>query len=594
VAPKGKYAVQHQPSKAPDKRKPWCVINLDTGDINGRWHATEEDANKQLKAMYANMGDKAYMNSEAHQLSYLMPIKQFSETWIDGGTTRWIKLYPYDSWDHPFFGETTINEDVARQFVENFNKGVKGQELHSDYEHGFDPAKGNKASGKFLKVEARPDGPYALVQFTEQAKKEIDDGEWNYWSTSHYDTWTHPHTQETYDYVLDGGGLTNKPYVKGMVPLNFSELILDNPELKVHAVLSSSERDNLPDSAFLYIEPDGKKDAEGKTVPRSKRHLPFKNIKGQIDHAHLVNAKSRLSQNSTGAVNKESWLSDSLRKTLLARVNNSLKQHTETLLDYGLMNNDEINALFSDEEVVVESPEIVPDSPVNDETDEEGMNELLKRFSELLGLSDVPEDKLEETVFNTVSEMHTEIEPLRELKKDRQEAKQFSELYPEQAEELRRLRTRDQEAEAKQFSENLLKKRVTRKTGEGDDVKDEPTGLGFSSLVAEKAGEVVKKFSEGAVTVEDFKQFAESVLDNGIVDYGTHGSSRENETEPTQEIKNTDAPQNVRKVFSERIQKLADDEFEGDFLKAYAEAADRWPKDFENYKRNKPVMAAAS
>ena len=53
---------------------------------------------------------------------------------------------------------------------------------------------------------------------------------------------------------------------------------------------------NLPDECFAYIEPGGEKDEEGKTKPRSLRHLPFKNAQGNIDHDHLVNALARLPQ----------------------------------------------------------------------------------------------------------------------------------------------------------------------------------------------------------------------------------------------------------------------------------------------------------
>jgi uncharacterized protein len=55
------------------------------------------------------------------------------------------------------------------------------------------------------------------------------------------------------------------------------------------AVLSSGARDNLPDSAFGYIEPGGKK-VNGKTVPGSKRHFPIH------DAAHVRNALARIGQ----------------------------------------------------------------------------------------------------------------------------------------------------------------------------------------------------------------------------------------------------------------------------------------------------------
>ncbi len=60
------------------------------------------------------------------------------------------------------------------------------------------------------------------------------------------------------------------------------------------AVWSTAKVNDLPDSAFLYIEPGGKKDSEGKTTPRSLRHLPYRDASGKIDLPHLRNALARL------------------------------------------------------------------------------------------------------------------------------------------------------------------------------------------------------------------------------------------------------------------------------------------------------------
>lgn len=570
MAPKGKYKVEHRPSDAPDSSKPWCIVNLETGDINGRWHATKAEADDQLKAMYANMGSGAYMN---HELSYLVPLQFAEGDWVDGNK-KWIQLYPYDSWDHPFYGTTTITPEIAQQFVENFNKGIRGQEIHSDYEHGEDAAKGNKASGKFIKVEARTDGPWALVEFTEEAKKEIDAGEWNYWSTSHWDSWTHPHTGETHQYVLDGGGLTNKPFVKGMVPLNFSELMLADPNLKMHAVWDTAYVNNLPDSCFAYIEPGGQKDAQGKTVPRSKRHLPYKGSDGKPDLPHVRNALARLNQVQNMPADKKASV-----KTMLQRILGSKQESGESIV----ATLDSIPA----EQFIVEDDPFFNDTPTI--TDEEGMDELLKKFRELFGLGD---DVDEEGVLKHAADLQTEIEPLRELQKNSEKKKSFAERFPDEAAELEESRKYRREQEARSFTESLATRRVTRKVGEGDDVKDEPTGLGLSALAVEKAGEVVLKFTEGKATVDDFKEFTEAVYDNGIVDYGTHGSSREDETDPDEnKLKKSDTPQDARRKFSERIETLAKDEFEGDVRKAYVEAQERWPEEFELYRNNKPVAA---
>lgn len=60
------------------------------------------------------------------------------------------------------------------------------------------------------------------------------------------------------------------------------------------AALSSAAVNDLPDSAFAHIEPGGKKDASGKTVPRSKRHFPVH------DAAHVRNALARAPQSPFG------------------------------------------------------------------------------------------------------------------------------------------------------------------------------------------------------------------------------------------------------------------------------------------------------
>lgn len=68
---------------------------------------------------------------------------------------------------------------------------------------------------------------------------------------------------------------------------------------RTDAPMLTAERNELPDSAFLYIAPGGKKEG-GKTVPRSLRKLPFKRgSPPKIDPALVRNALSRLGQAKT-------------------------------------------------------------------------------------------------------------------------------------------------------------------------------------------------------------------------------------------------------------------------------------------------------
>ena len=68
------------------------------------------------------------------------------------------------------------------------------------------------------------------------------------------------------------------------------------------AKMSSKQKNDLPDSDFAYIQPGGKKDPEGKTVPRSLRHLPIN------DAAHVRNALARLDQTDISAEAKKAAL----------------------------------------------------------------------------------------------------------------------------------------------------------------------------------------------------------------------------------------------------------------------------------------------
>jgi len=69
-----------------------------------------------------------------------------------------------------------------------------------------------------------------------------------------------------------------------------------NPMPVDKAVWSTAFINDLPDSAFLHIEAGGKKDEDGKTVPRSLRHFPVRNQDGDLDVPHLRNAISRAPQ----------------------------------------------------------------------------------------------------------------------------------------------------------------------------------------------------------------------------------------------------------------------------------------------------------
>jgi hypothetical protein len=90
------------------------------------------------------------------------------------------------------------------------------------------------------------------------------------------------------------------------------------------AKLSSKQKNDLPDSDFAYIEPGGKKDDDGKTVPRSLRHLPIN------DADHVRNALARLDQTDISAEAKKA----ALKKIKAAAKKFGIKVSASAQIDY--------------------------------------------------------------------------------------------------------------------------------------------------------------------------------------------------------------------------------------------------------------------
>lgn len=75
------------------------------------------------------------------------------------------------------------------------------------------------------------------------------------------------------------------------VPVHQTYLPLVHAE---KAAWTAATINTLPDAAFGYVSPGGQKDAEGRTTPRSLRHLPYRTKDGAVDLPHLRNALARL------------------------------------------------------------------------------------------------------------------------------------------------------------------------------------------------------------------------------------------------------------------------------------------------------------
>lgn len=252
---------------------------------------------------------------------------------LDGGNEVWLEALPARIFHTPQYGPVEVSPQKLQNMVSNFNKRIRGQDIATDFDHGMDRAKGNQASGWFKEFAVKPstDDPtqaslYARVELTNDAANEIKDKKWRYFSLEWDDAWM-DNDGTVHPDVIMGGAFTNRPIAKKMMPINFSEAMwqdLDYETKKEFAVWSSALVNNLPDSSFLYIQPGGKKDGDGKTSPRSLRHFPYKSSDGKIDLPHLRNAIARIPQAGT-------WLSESMKTSLQSRARKMLSTMSKAM-----------------------------------------------------------------------------------------------------------------------------------------------------------------------------------------------------------------------------------------------------------------------
>jgi hypothetical protein len=139
-----------------------------------------------------------------------------------GKKESWIQAMPMGTWEHPFWGEIKFDESKLTSFVKNFDNRVTSMDLDIDFEHKL---YSGEAAGWVTAVEFRPnEGLYYLVEWTPTGVEAIENKRFRYFSPEYYDKWKHPQTNAEFSDVLMGGGLTNRPFLKGIAPVNLSEV----------------------------------------------------------------------------------------------------------------------------------------------------------------------------------------------------------------------------------------------------------------------------------------------------------------------------------------------------------------------------------
>jgi signal peptide peptidase SppA len=213
--------------------------------------------------------------------------------------------------------------------------------------------------------------------------------------------------------------------------------------------------------------------------------------------------------------------------------------------------------------------------------------ELLKQLMSSLGITasgDTAKD--EAAITAAVNSLNAEVQPIRELKAKSEQRQQFAEMYPAEAKRLADLEARDRETTTKAFSASFANARVMR-TAAAEGSTPQPTNLGFSGSVVNEIQTFATALTDGNANLEGFKGVLDSIMANGIVDYGTEGSDRPEDAGADDYVPNNSL--DARQAFFNAVEAIRTQD-KLDFEAALSIAAEKHPKLYAAYMQP-PVVA---
>jgi hypothetical protein len=136
----------------------------------------------------------------------------------DGATTSWVTVTRTGDFSDPRYGNFSITPAMLEQMVRNFDTRVLGQDVFIDVAHR--PSDG--AAAKVLKLAVENGRLRALVEWTAFGLQAVRDRGFAYLSAEFHEAWTDNEKQQPHGCVLLGAGLTIRPVVKQLDPVQLA------------------------------------------------------------------------------------------------------------------------------------------------------------------------------------------------------------------------------------------------------------------------------------------------------------------------------------------------------------------------------------
>ncbi|MET0466936.1 MAG: phage protease [Chitinophagaceae bacterium] len=228
--------------------------------------------------------------SDVHA-TYLIDVSalEFSEANKDA---CWVHALPIGVYKHPVNGDIKIDSSRAKRFAEGVVKKIRGVDPSINYVHDNN----NGAAGWVKNAEARDNGLWLFVEWVKDAAQQIRDKKWRYFSSEFVDSWEDPKGQKFQDVIL-GGALTNRPFMKNLVPVNLSEATVDNAFELVSSVTGTPLDALKGGNDSMELTEAQVNDIVAKLAEKMKPAAPAKPDPAQLDLSEVTELKELAEQN---------------------------------------------------------------------------------------------------------------------------------------------------------------------------------------------------------------------------------------------------------------------------------------------------------
>jgi hypothetical protein len=169
----------------------------------------------------------------------------------EGVRQSWVTLTRTGQFSDPRYGDFEITPTHLAQMVDNFNRRTLGQDVFLDVAHR--PSDG--AAAKVLRLSVENGRLRALAEWTDFGIEAVKRRGFIYLSAEYHENYTDNEAKKTHGCVLLGAGLTTRPVIKNLDPIDVKQLAMQDAPDGVRLAISTQLIQQLSeDTNMNYLE----------------------------------------------------------------------------------------------------------------------------------------------------------------------------------------------------------------------------------------------------------------------------------------------------------------------------------------------------